>query len=216
MSDPHPCPHCDKIFAWGEDADSDIVKNPTCRANAHWKLSDHMAADHADQLFVCGRQTESHFGDFGLTPQAYWRKDGTCSYCGSLSPAELFAAIDAGAELGPTDKSYKLYVTVPHPQAGETIRVGSSSGPTFNRNGDLNIADATDEEKATGRYERISMGTAPATRQAKFYFQHFDEADCQRFIDLLNAKKLNLGVPGYFYARPFFIAPPAAAPIPTA
>ena len=40
----------------------------------------------------------------------HWRPDRTCSYCGSISPAALFEAIDAGEELGPTDKSYKVYV----------------------------------------------------------------------------------------------------------
>jgi len=34
----------------------------------------------------------------------------SCSYCGSISPDDLFAAIDSGAELGPTDKNYKVYV----------------------------------------------------------------------------------------------------------
>lgn len=32
-----------------------------------------------------------------------------CSYCGSLSPAKFFEAIDAGAALDPTDKNYKVY-----------------------------------------------------------------------------------------------------------
>jgi len=42
--------------------------------------------------------------------EADWREDGTCSYCGSLNPDLLFAQIEKGAELGPTDKSYKIYV----------------------------------------------------------------------------------------------------------
>lgn len=33
-----------------------------------------------------------------------------CSYCGSMSQTTFFAAIDGGAELGPTDKNYKVYV----------------------------------------------------------------------------------------------------------
>lgn len=39
-----------------------------------------------------------------------WRPDGTCSFCGSMSPEKLFAAIEAGKEITPTDKSYKIYV----------------------------------------------------------------------------------------------------------
>jgi hypothetical protein len=42
--------------------------------------------------------------------EASWREDGTCSYCGSLKPELLFQQIEKGAELGPTDKSYKAYV----------------------------------------------------------------------------------------------------------
>jgi hypothetical protein len=45
-----------------------------------------------------------------IAPKDHWRSDGTCSYCGSLSPETLFEALACGAELGPTDKNYKLYV----------------------------------------------------------------------------------------------------------
>lgn len=40
----------------------------------------------------------------------------------------------------------------------------------------------------------------------KFYFQHFTREQCIGFIDLLNAQKLRLKTPGYFYVKPFFIA----------
>ena len=43
----------------------------------------------------------------------YWRRDGTCSYCGSLRPSLLFEAIEAGARIDPTDKSWKAYVEGP-------------------------------------------------------------------------------------------------------
>lgn len=40
-----------------------------------------------------------------------WREDDTCSYCGSLNPDILMARMEAGdIEIGPTDKSYKVYV----------------------------------------------------------------------------------------------------------
>lgn len=44
------------------------------------------------------------------TPDAVL-KVRTCSYCGSLHPDDLFALITIGLELGPTDKSYKMYVS---------------------------------------------------------------------------------------------------------
>lgn len=131
-----------------------------------------------------------------------------CSYCGSISPDELFAAIEAGAKLGPTDKSYKVYVDLPNPLVGQTVEIGSESGPTHDREGKRTRDDLTDEEIKTGRYERKMMGKASATVHAKFYFQHFSVDEQQRFIDLLNAKKINIGMPGHFYARPFFIAQP--------
>lgn len=55
--------------------------------------------------FVCPRQAET-----GWEGETTWHADGTCSYCGSLSPAKFFEAIEAGAEIGPTDKNYKVYV----------------------------------------------------------------------------------------------------------
>ncbi|MCW2758043.1 MAG: hypothetical protein JWO46_1789 [Nocardioidaceae bacterium] len=33
-----------------------------------------------------------------------------CSYCGSMSPDDFMEAVRTGVEIGPTDKSYKLYV----------------------------------------------------------------------------------------------------------
>jgi hypothetical protein len=102
----------------------------------------------------CGRR------DLYLKPRANddfdldsWRPDGTCSYCGSISPDELFTSIEANEKIVPTDKSYKIYV-------------GS---------------------------------------ERKFYFTHLSEKEMQRFIDLFNSKKMNIGVPGYFYQMPFFM-----------
>lgn len=34
----------------------------------------------------------------------------TCSYCGSVEPGEFMQAVRDGVEVGPTDKSYKVYV----------------------------------------------------------------------------------------------------------
>ncbi len=41
--------------------------------------------------------------------------------------------------------------------------------------------------------------------KSKFYFQHLDEEQKLKFIDLLNSKKLNIAYPGRFYVLPFFI-----------
>lgn len=43
--------------------------------------------------------------------EAEWHQDSICSYCGSLHPDVLISRLEAGdVELGPTDKSYKVYV----------------------------------------------------------------------------------------------------------
>ena len=86
-----------------------------------------------------------------------WREDNTCSWCGSLKPAEFFAALDRGAEYVGTDKSYKAY---------------------------------------------LSGEEAPGVRGAcKFYFQHMDESDMGRFIDLMNAGTIQPYVLPYFVRR---------------
>lgn len=64
------------------------------------------------ETHACPRGDEVPNGPYrDMALNATWREDGTCSYCGSLSEAAFFAAIEAGAEIGPTDKSYKAYVT---------------------------------------------------------------------------------------------------------
>jgi hypothetical protein len=211
---PHSCPECSRVFKWGHDADSSIVESQgeswlSCRENAHWKLSFHMQAEHPDAGFVCPRRAESFLATHGQRKQErdWWgSRNGhkVCSYCGSMQPDEFFEAVEAGAEIGPTDKSYKVYVGLQNPMAGQTIQIGSSSGPAFDRNGNPNKPDLTFAEKLKGRYDRPIYGTSPAALHAKFYFQHLDDAAQSRFLELVNAKRVKIGVPGYFYVMPFF------------
>lgn len=58
---------------------------------------------------TCPRRLELSFGKLEENIDS-WREDGTCTYCGSLNPAEFFKAIISGIEIGPTDKNYKCYV----------------------------------------------------------------------------------------------------------
>lgn len=48
----------------------------------------------------------------GAKPDSYREREGhmVCSYCGSLHEDDFWQCVDAGEELGPTDKSYKVYV----------------------------------------------------------------------------------------------------------
>jgi len=67
--------------------------------------------------FTCRRQLDYVQFGMGMRGQAgedTWRGDGTCSYCGSLSPEAFFHAIDTGARIIPTDKNYKVYVGTEH------------------------------------------------------------------------------------------------------
>lgn len=64
---------------------------------------------------LCPRRDEI-LGDasvFKLPAEDAWHGEEparTCSYCGGLHPADLFAAIERGDEVIPTDKNYKVYV----------------------------------------------------------------------------------------------------------
>jgi hypothetical protein len=206
---PQICPECSRAFAWGPDADSALVEAKgeqwlSCCENAHWKLTFHMQAKHPDAGFRCPRRSEGFMGR--MEGNDWWGiRDGhkACSYCGSCSPDEFFAAIEAGAEVGPTDKSYKAYIDLPAVDEGARIEIGGESGPAYGQDGTPNRPDLTDEEKRTGRYHRTHYGMRGKTVHGKFYFQHLSKEEQVRFLDLLNARKIKIGVPGYFYALPF-------------
>lgn len=47
----------------------------------------------------------------------------------------------------------------------------------------------------------------PTYFHGKFYFQHLPEEQARVFVDMMNAKTMNIGHPGHFYVKPFFCAP---------
>jgi len=165
--------------------------------------------------FECPRRAEiPHFTHRQIPPPPdRWQADGTCSWCGSISPANFFEAIEAGCEIAPTDKNYKAYVRLANPDVGKIVETGSESGPAFDIDGRPTRDDLTDQEKAEGRYRRTFHSPAEPHIRAKFYFQHLSKADRARFIELHNADKMTLAFPGHFYARPFFCraVPPEGA-----
>lgn len=209
MADNHTCPVCRKSFQWGLDDDSKIVEREgerwlSCRENAHWKLTFHVKQEHPDHGFYCPRRVEGAV--FGAEIKDYWGvRDGrrACSYCGSMHPDDLFEAIDLGCQVTGTDKNYKIYVEVRNPDAGKRVKIGESSGPAFDRDGNPMLEDLTTEEKLKGSYSRPLYGPASATKTLKFYYQHLDDAGQERFIELYNAKKINLGRFG-LYRLPYF------------
>jgi hypothetical protein len=144
-----------------------------------------------------------------LAHESHWRDDGTCSYCGSISPADLFAAIEAGCELGPTDKDYKVYVTRPDPRAGEPEICGSANFRQDPERGWVLVTPDNVASLPTTRMRAeighwVQVRPTPANRSDKFYFQHLSADERRRFVELLNARALNIGYPGHFYRLPFF------------
>ncbi len=152
-----------------------------------------------------------------------WREDDTCSYCGSLNPALFMAKAEAREiTLGPTDKTYKVYVeSLPNPHAGQrtvgSSRWGGKRGePIDLADGEILVEDLTPQDRAIAErhfhsdlasVRAVSFRPEPTTRFAKFYFQHLSDAERVRFVELLNAGVLRIGMPGRFYVLPFFMVP---------
>ena len=135
-----------------------------------------------------GRGPGSPFVAPGVELHDFWRGDDSCSYCGSLNPETLMRRLNAGdVELTPTDKSYKVYVD-------------NEGGAAFKNT----YRNCTDKYGCTGP-DNCTHWVTEERSHTKFYFQHFDRAQCI-FVELLNAKKLRLKYPGHFYVLPFFIA----------
>lgn len=132
---------------------------------------------------ACPRAAEDGRADFQFENRP--AEDTSCHYCGSMQGDDFMARLEAGdVELGPSDKSYKVYVH-------------NKGGLPFYQ------AYRVDEDRS-GNQANWRWITR-TTSQCKFYFQHLSVEQCQRFVELLNEKKLHIGYPGYFYALPFFI-----------
>lgn len=222
MSQDKPCAICGHVFKWGADADSGLgiqAAGKTCGENAYWKLQGHMVAEHPEALFVCPRAGES-FGPLSKTP-AFWEADDTCSYCGSLKPEILLKAIEEGtALLGATDKNYKLYVGgLPDPDAGKPT-IYSSANHDPKRDDWVLLTEEIADEHQLNSYDRTKIGSwvkiepRRATVHHKFYFQHFDQAQRERFVELYNANRMSFEQGGSlpnvargFPRLPFFMVP---------
>lgn len=149
-----------------------------------------------------------------------------CSFCGSMSPDDFLAAVKSGAEVGPTDKNYKLYVSWPRPDADMLFVISSTNAAekpsdsgrlTWYRRDEL-TAGQLDIVRRDG-YDRddgwkptfLGFGTRP-TIDAKFYTPHFSPEQGREFFALWQASKVNWGYPGHPYRRlyiPGFEKPPA-------
>lgn len=114
-------------------------------------------------------------------------EDGTCSYCGSLDSDLLMQRLEAGdIELGPTDKSYKVYLS--NRGGAPLLQTYRNCPPDSPRHGP----------------DECDHWVTRETDQGKFYFQHLSDEQMRRFIELHNEKRLHIGYPGHFYVLPFF------------
>lgn len=65
----------------------------------------------------------------------------------------------------------------------------------------MNLAEGGELIVPTDKSYKAYAGRA----RRKFYFQHLDEAQRRRFVELLNGGQLQIAYPGRFYALPFFV-----------
>lgn len=155
---------------------------------------------HAGSLRYLGLEVEwrRHRYDGGPYSQMHYR---VCSYCGSIHPGDMADLLREGrSRLEGTTKAYKRYFMTPNPIAGKTVRVGSRSGPVFTRDAPRGLvarllSDCVVElkppvtllERFRMRYDRPTMGTAPAEIQQKFYMEHATPELWEEIVDVARA-----------------------------
>jgi hypothetical protein len=120
---------------------------------------------------------------------SHWREDdNSCSYCGSLNNDYFMERLEKGdVEVGPTDKSYKVYVR-------------NSGGEPFKQS----YRNCPPNSDCKGP-EDCSHWVTRDVEETKFYFQHLTPLQMQRFVEMINAGMIAMGYPGHFYTLPFFV-----------
>jgi hypothetical protein len=171
-----------------------------------------------EQQHTCPRRAETRHDDptspfvGSGTNLDTWR-DGTtgasCSYCGSLHPGKFMELVREGWIVGPTDKSYKAYLSRP-----ASVREKADRKTTWldqmTRDGveaaALERGETPEEFRAAlaDHYDREVARSEAFGSQEKFYFQHLTPEQRDEFIELHNSRQMNVGYPGHFYQLPFF------------
>lgn len=121
----------------------------------------------------------------------------TCSYCGSIHPADLLKALEAGAQLGGSDWKYgwphKFYVeAIPNPKAGQPAPCGSRSmveEPT-----EADRKQYQKWEQRDGRWHGTMIQPAPAHTNAKWYNEHLLDLSPEAFAMLAEKIKEAAGI----------------------
>lgn len=136
-----------------------------------------------------------------------------CSYCGSMDPEDFMNAVRTGAEIGPTDKSYKLYVKGLPTDPDELWCAGKASHP---QPGYRPYSELTKAEKAAVRKDWVydveegyyGLFHMKDSVEGKFYTQHLSEEQGWEFDRLWKEHKIVWGMPGAPYV-PLFIPGPS-------
>ena len=176
--------------------------------------------DRVDGPFVgAGQDLDTYEPNHGLVGQP-----SGCSYCGSMSPDDFMDHVRAGRPIGPTDKSYKVYVhKIPRGGDPGDIRVLSATThydpqrhPT-----DVRVEDLTDAQRqavieqwcrgnpdkfSEKPYEAYGFTTWGETVEGKFYTAHLSPEQGHEFWELHLAGDVNWSYPLY---RPIYLPGPS-------
>lgn len=188
-------------------------------------------SDQTDQRHTCPRRHEngtadpnSPFVGAGTNLDTWTTGHGligqetaglSCSYCGSLHPDRFMELVRDGWSVGPTDKSYKAYISRPLTEEKKAERKAKwLAGFTY----DEVVKSArergeTPEEFRAGLadyYDRDLARSEASGVEAKFYYQHLSSEQRDEFIELHNSRRMKISYPGRFYVLPFFAGPATA------
>lgn len=140
-----------------------------------------------------------------------------CGWDGSIHPDEFMAYLEKpGTVLGPTDKNYKVYITLTADACGEdpaelrTVGSSDSEEPPYpdwvRLEGDALALWQAEGNHGDHRPKWVSISKRGPIRESKFYFEHLSVEQRKRFVEMLNDGRLTLSMPGRFYVLPFFIS----------
>lgn len=134
----------------------------------------------------------------------------SCSFCGSLHPDRFMELVREGWIVGPTDKSYKAYLSRPlsdEEKAQHKARWLDGFTAEEIRAAAADKGESPEQHKAAleAVYDSQVACLAGGSTEAKFYFQHLSEDQRREFVDHYNSRRVKVGYPGRFYVPPFFM-----------
>lgn len=182
------------------------------------------------EKFTCPRRiadgmagSDSRFRNAGDNLDGWTSRSGLvgqpigCSYCGSLPSDQFMEFVEQGYEVGPTDKSYKFYMKIPHPNPGSLRVISSSNGPGPEGANMRPYKELSRAEKKvvreTSTYPKnfkegyYSLTTWGELTEAKFYTHHLTEEQGWRFYELQRSLRINWGYPGHPYVSLYIPGP---------